>query len=86
MARLESPIDDNEVALVMPEPGALALLEREGQVARDYGRESLSPGTRRAYRTDIDAFMAWCRGRWVDDAPIWLPAAHRPFRDPCVSA
>jgi len=32
---------NNEVALVMPEPGTLALLERDGQAARGYARESL---------------------------------------------
>ncbi len=31
---------DTEVALVLPEPGALALLEHDGQAARDYARES----------------------------------------------
>ena len=36
-------MDDNEVALAMPEPRTLALLEQDGQAARDYARESLSP-------------------------------------------
>ena len=41
---------NNEVALVLPEAGALALLEHDGQAARDYARESLAPATRRVYR------------------------------------
>jgi len=43
---------DTEVALVLPEAGELALLEQDGQAARDYARESLSPATRRACRSD----------------------------------
>jgi hypothetical protein len=54
---------DTEVALVLPGAGELKLLEQDGQAARDYARESLSPATRRAYQTDVDAFMMWCRGR-----------------------
>ena len=57
VARLEPPMDDNELALMLPEPGALALLEHDGQAARDYARESLAPATRRAYQTDVDAFI-----------------------------
>ena len=38
-------MDDNEVALVLPEPGTLALLEEDGQAARDYAREALAPAT-----------------------------------------
>lgn len=48
VGRLEPPMDDNEVALVLPEPGALALLDHDGQAARDFARESLAPATRRA--------------------------------------
>ena len=40
---------DNEVALVLPEAGTLALLEHDGQAMRDSARESLAPATRRAY-------------------------------------
>ena len=40
VARLEPPMTDTDVALVMPEPGTLALLEHDGQAARDYARES----------------------------------------------
>ena len=39
-------MDDNELALVLPEAGALALLEQDGQAARDYARESLAPAPR----------------------------------------
>jgi hypothetical protein len=42
---------------VLPETGALALLEAGGQAAKDYARESLAPATRRAYQTGVDAFM-----------------------------
>ena len=48
VGRLEPSMDDNEVALVLPEPGALALLEHDGQAAKDFARESLAPATRRA--------------------------------------
>jgi len=60
---------DTENAPVLPEAGALALLEHDGQAARDFARESLSPATRRAYQTDVDTFMTWCRGRGVQALP-----------------
>ncbi len=63
VARLEPPMPDSKVALVMPEPGALALLGDDGQRAKEFAREALAPATRRAYQGDVDAFMAWCRGR-----------------------
>ena len=50
VARLEPPMDENEVALVLPEAGELTLLEQDGQAARDYARESLAPATRRAHQ------------------------------------
>ena len=50
-------------------PNALALLRRDGEAARDFARESLSPATRRAYQTDVDAFIGWCRGRGVEALP-----------------
>ena len=53
----------------MPEAGALALLQQDGQAARDYARESLAPATRQAYQTDVDAFIGWCRGRSVEALP-----------------
>jgi hypothetical protein len=37
VGRLEPPMGDTEVALVLP--GALALLERDGQAVRDYTNE-----------------------------------------------
>ena len=69
VASMEPPIDDNEVAVVLPETGALALLEHDGQAAQDYARESLAPATRRAYQTDVDAFIGWCRERGVEALP-----------------
>jgi hypothetical protein len=60
---------DTEVALVLSEAGEVALLEQDGQVVRDYARESLSPATRWAYQTDVDAFIGWCRGRGVEALP-----------------
>ena len=42
-------MDDSEVVLVLPEPGALVLPEHDGRAARDYAGESLAPATRRAY-------------------------------------
>ena len=48
---------------------ALALFGHDAQAARDYARESLSPATRRAYQTDVDAFIGWCRGRGVEVLP-----------------
>ena len=50
---------DTNLALMLPEAGALALPEHDGQTARDYARESLAPATRRAYQTDMDAFIGW---------------------------
>ena len=60
---------DSEVALLLPEAGALALLEEDGQAAREFAREALAPATRRAYQTDVDAFVGWCRDRGVDPLP-----------------
>ncbi len=51
VVRLEPLMDDNEVALVLPEAGAPALLEQDGQAARGYARESLAPATRRLSRS-----------------------------------
>jgi hypothetical protein len=34
-----------KVALVMPEAGALALLEQDGQAAKEFAREALAPRT-----------------------------------------
>ncbi len=48
---------------------ALISLRRDGEAARDFARESLSPATRRAYQTDVDAFTTWCRGRGVQALP-----------------
>jgi site-specific recombinase XerD len=48
---------------------AVELLRRDGEAARDFARESLSPATRRAYQTDVDAFMTWCQGRGVQGLP-----------------
>ncbi len=48
-----------------------AALESDAQAARDFARESLSPATRLAYRSDIRAFEAWCRERGV----LAIPAA-----------
>ena len=42
---------NNEIALVLPEPGPLALLEHDGQAARDCGRESLNPARNRGIVT-----------------------------------
>jgi site-specific recombinase XerD len=47
----------------------LALLGHDAQAARDYASESLAPATRRAYQTDVDTFLAWCRGRAVEALP-----------------
>ncbi len=59
----------SKAASVSPRACAMNLLERDGRAARDYARESLSPATRRAYRTDADTFIAWCRARGVDALP-----------------
>ena len=44
-------------------------LEADAEAARDFARESLSPATRRAYRTDIRAFETWCGERRVRAIP-----------------
>ena len=49
--------------------GAVERLGRDGETARDFARESLSPATRRAYQTDVDVFMQWCRERGVATLP-----------------
>ncbi len=46
-----------------------AALEADAEAARDFARESLSPATRRAYRTDIRAFEAWCSERGIQGIP-----------------
>jgi len=46
-----------------------AALEADAEAARDFARESLSPATRRAYRTDIRAFETWCGERGVRAIP-----------------
>jgi site-specific recombinase XerD len=48
-----------------------ASLEADAEAARDFARESLSPATRRAYRSDIRGFEAWCRERGL----VAVPAA-----------
>ncbi len=72
-------MDDREVAPVLPEPGTLALLEDDAQAARGYASEALSPATRRAYQSDVDAFMAWCRRRGADPLPAEPEFTHRFF-------
>jgi site-specific recombinase XerD len=59
-----------ENALGLVTAGSLEPLEQDGRAARGYAPESLSPATRRAYQTDMDAFIGWCRRRGVQ----WLPA------------
>ena len=46
-----------ETALEIVPSHAVALLRRDGEAARDFGRESPSPATRRAYQTDVDALV-----------------------------
>jgi site-specific recombinase XerD len=46
-----------------------AALETDAEAARDFARESLSPATRRAYRSDIRSFEAWCSERGVQGIP-----------------
>jgi site-specific recombinase XerD len=58
-----------ETALEVVTSHAVELLRRDGEAARDFAQESLSPATRRAYQTDVEAFMAWCRGRRVQALP-----------------
>ncbi len=58
-----------ENALDLVNRGNLELLEQDGRAARDFGRESLSPATRRAYQSDVVAFKEWCRGRGVQALP-----------------
>jgi hypothetical protein len=77
---------DTEVALVLPKRGALALLDRDGQAARDYARESLSPATRRAHQTDVDAFVTWCRGQSVQALPAEPEVAAAKALDRTVTA
>jgi hypothetical protein len=49
--------------------GAVERLGRDGEAARGFARESLSPATRRAYQTDVDVFLQWCRARVVAALP-----------------
>lgn len=49
--------------------GAVERLGRDGEAARDFARDSLSPATRRAYQTDVDVFLQWCRERNVQALP-----------------
>jgi site-specific recombinase XerC len=58
-----------EIALEVDPRHAVELLRQDGEAARDFARESLSPATRRAYQADVDAFLAWCRGRGVQALP-----------------
>ena len=43
-----------ETALEVVTSNAVGLLRRDGEAARAFARESLSPATRRAYQTDRD--------------------------------
>lgn len=65
---LEAPVSSDSALESVP-PEALIRLRRDGEAARDFARESLSPATRRAYQTDVDAFTTWCRGRGVQALP-----------------
>ncbi len=58
-----------ETAVRVVRSGSLELLREDRQAARDFARDSLSPATRRAYQTDVDAFIRWCQGRGVDALP-----------------
>ncbi len=49
--------------------GAVELVRQDRQAARDFARDGVSPATRRAYQTDVDAFIRWCQGRGVDALP-----------------
>jgi site-specific recombinase XerD len=48
---------------------SVELLHRDGKAAQDFARESLSPATRRAYQTDAEAFVGWCRERCLEALP-----------------
>ena len=66
-------------------------LEADAQAARDFARESLSPATRRAYRSDIRAFETWCAERGVESIPAAPEAvasflAHEAQRGLAVSS
>ena len=68
-----------------------AALEADAEAARDFARESLSPATRRAYRSDIRAFEAWCGERGVRAIPAEPEAvasflAHEAQRGLAVSS
>jgi site-specific recombinase XerD len=68
-----------------------AALEADAEAARDFARESLSPATRRAYRSDIRAFEAWCDERGVRAIPAEPEAvasflAHEAQRGLAVSS
>ena len=68
-----------------------ATLEADAEAARDFARESLSPATRRAYRSDIRAFEAWCDARGVLAIPAEPEAvasflAHEAQRGLAVSS
>jgi site-specific recombinase XerD len=58
-----------ETALEIVSRSAVELLHQDGEAARDFARESLSPASRRAYQADVDAFLAWCKGRGVQALP-----------------
>ncbi len=76
------------------EPTSTALpaaLEADAQAAQDFARESQSPATRRAYRTDIRAFETWCAERGVRAIPAEPEAvasflAHEAQRGLAVSS
>ncbi len=68
-----------------------AALVADAEAARDFARESLSPATRRAYRSDIRAFEAWCDERGVRAIPAEPEAvasflAHEAQRGLAVSS
>lgn len=56
-------------ALVV-EPSALPELPAEDiEAAAAFARQEKAPATRRAYRSDFDAFRSWCQGKGVDALP-----------------
>lgn len=58
-----------ETALEIFPDHAVELLRQDGDAARGFARESLSPASRRAYQADVDAFLAWCRERSAQALP-----------------
>ena len=43
--------------------------DREAELLRSVMAEARSPGTRRAYATDVRRFMRWCEGRGLEPLP-----------------